>query len=191
MARDKGRARPCSDEERIDVDLLASVASGHMDALRLLQRRHAAWLRARLARRCSDSDLVDDALQDTFVALWQRAGEYDAEKGHAAAWLWSIAIRRLISRLRAVDGRWISAGWEPDANDALTLSAEDALLVGVEHGDVGGALRRLAPELRAVIQATVVDGLTVLEAAHILGIPPGTVKSRARRARLLLREYLS
>ena len=69
-------------------------------------------------------------------------------------------------------------------------SAEDELLVAIEHGPVGDALRTLSPELRQVLQATVVDGLSTREAAHLLGIPPGTVKSRARVAKARLREQL-
>jgi RNA polymerase sigma-70 factor (ECF subfamily) len=52
-------------------------------------------------------------------------------------------------------------------------------------------LIRLSPELRAVLQATVIDGLTTREAAVLLGIPPGTVKTRALRARKQLREELA
>jgi RNA polymerase sigma-70 factor (ECF subfamily) len=71
------------------------------------------------------------------------------------------------------------------------VSAEDEVLVGVEHGDLGTALGRLSPELRAVVQATVLDGLTTKEAAALLGIPQGTVKTRAARARRELREALA
>ncbi|MYS40792.1 RNA polymerase subunit sigma-24, partial [Streptomyces sp. SID5998] len=70
-------------------------------------------------------------------------------------------------------------------------SAEERVLAGVEHGDLAGALIRLSPELRAVLQATVIDGLTTREAAVLLGIPPGTVKTRAMRARKQLREALA
>jgi RNA polymerase sigma-70 factor (ECF subfamily) len=68
---------------------------------------------------------------------------------------------------------------------------EDEVLIGVEHGDLGTALGRLSPELRAVVQATVLDGLTTREAATLLGIPQGTVKTRAARARRELREALA
>jgi RNA polymerase sigma-70 factor (ECF subfamily) len=61
----------------------------------------------------------------------------------------------------------------------------------VQHGDLGGALERLSPELRAVIQATILDGLTTREASTLLGIPAGTVKTRAMRARMLLRQELA
>lgn len=62
---------------------------------------------------------------------------------------------------------------------------------GLEYGDVGTALGRLGPELREVLRATVVDGLTTREAATLLGIPEGTVKSRALRARRELRAALA
>jgi RNA polymerase sigma factor (sigma-70 family) len=55
---------------------------------------------------------------------------------------------------------------------------------------VGDALRSLSPELRQVLLATVVDGLSTKEAAHLLGIPQGTVKSRVRVAKARLREQL-
>ncbi len=71
------------------------------------------------------------------------------------------------------------------------LSAEDELLVAVEHGDVGLALGRLSPELRMVVQATLLDGLTCQEAGRLLGIPSGTVKTRMMRAKREMREALT
>jgi RNA polymerase sigma-70 factor (ECF subfamily) len=65
------------------------------------------------------------------------------------------------------------------------------VLLGVEHGDLAAAMDGLSPELRAVLRATVLDGLTTREAAVLLGIPQGTVKSRMRRARRELREALA
>ena len=65
------------------------------------------------------------------------------------------------------------------------------MLEGIEHGELAGALRALSPELRAVVQATVLDGLTTREAAQLLGIPSGTVKTRMMRARRELRGALA
>jgi RNA polymerase sigma-70 factor, ECF subfamily len=65
------------------------------------------------------------------------------------------------------------------------------VLDGVLGDPMDAALRRLSPELRQVLQAMVLDGLTVRETAVLLGIPEGTVKTRARRARIALREALS
>jgi RNA polymerase sigma-70 factor (ECF subfamily) len=175
-----------------DAELLTAIDQERLDALRLLHERHAPWLKARLSRRCADPDAVDTAIQDTFVAVWRgAAARYRARDADAGAWLWTIAIRKLVSVLRSRGTRWISDGQELAEDGARTNSAEDLVLLGVEHGDLGAALARLSPELRAVIQATALDGLTVREAAKLLGIPPGTVKTRAMRARAQLREQLA
>src|SRR6266496_4653567 len=132
----------------------------------------------RLARRCADQGLVDEVVQDTFVAVWRGAGRYRGQ-GEVAAWLWGVAIRRLIDQLRSRKPAGVPlvvvSGGEP--------SAEDRVLLGVEYGDLGGALDRISPELRAVVQATILDGLTMREAGRLLGIPAGTVKTRMMRAR--------
>ncbi len=170
-----------------DQELLAAVADGDRAALRELHDRHVVWLTARLRRRCSDPDVVAEAVQDTFLAAWKGASRWDG-RGEPAAWLWGIAIRRLIGVLRT-RGRWsrTTALAEPD----VVVAAEDQVLIGVEHGDLAGALRDLSPELRAVVQATVLDGLTTREAARLLGIPSGTVKTRMMRARTQLRGALA
>ncbi len=175
---------------RTDQELLAAVADGDRGALRELHDRHVAWVTARLRRRCGDSDAVAEAVQDTFVAIWKGAGRWDG-RGEPAAWIWGIAIRRLIGVLRA-RGRWSRIRSVTETADPeIVVAAEDQVLLGVEHGDLAGALRNLSPELRAVVQATVLDGLTTREAAHLLGIPSGTVKTRMMRARAELRGALA
>ena len=171
---------------RADGDdmLLAAVARGDREALAELYRRHAPWLMLRLSRRCADPGMVEEVVQDTFVAVWRGASGYRGS-GEIPAWIWGIGIRRLISGLRR---RPLVRG---TSADETMVSAEDEVLVGVEHGDLGSALARLSPELRAVVQATVLDGLTTREAATLLGIPQGTVKTRAARARRELREALA
>jgi len=172
--------------ERSDEDLLAAVADGDRRALRVLYERHAPWLTLRLARRCADPDAVDDAIQDTFVAVWRSADRYQGG-GAVGAWIWGIAIRRLIDALRRRPRR------EFQSSERLELvpSAEEQVLLGVEHGDLAGALDRLSPDLRAVVQATILDGLTTREAGRLLGIPAGTVKTRAMRARIQLRKEMA
>ena len=120
-----------------DETLLLAVADRDMGAFRTLYERHAGWLAVRLARRCNDRDLVADAVQDTFVAVWQRP-----------------------------------RGFRGD-------------------GDIGQALARLSPEMRAVIQAVVLDGLTAREAAQLLRVPVSSVKTRLYRARAHLRAALA
>lgn len=174
--------------ERTDAELVSAIAGGDRAALRELHERHAPWVIARLRRRCDDDDVVLEAVQDTFVAVWRGAGRWDG-RGEPAAWLWGIAIRRLIGVLRT-RGRWAPVV-PSTGDDARVVAAEDRVLEGVEHGDLAGALGRLSPELRAALQATVVDGLTAREAGQLLGIPTGTVKTRVMRAKHQLRGALA
>jgi len=173
---------------RTDVDLLGAVADGDRRALEVLYRRNAPWLVARLRRRCSDTGTVDEVLQDTFVAVWRGAGRYDG-RGEVGSWLWGIAVRRLVDAVRR-SPRALALPEVPERPD-LVGSAEEQVLLGLEHGELGPALDRLSPELGAVVRATVLDGLTTREAGRLLGIPPGTVKTRMMRARAQLREDLA
>jgi RNA polymerase sigma-70 factor (ECF subfamily) len=168
-----------------DAELLTAVAGGDEAALRTLYDRHAPWLTLRLAGRCASPQLVDEALQDTFLAVWRTAGAY-AARGEVGAWLWGIAIRRLIDRTRGERRRR-----RAPAADDVVASAEEQVLGGIEYGALACALATLSPELRAVVQATVLDGLTTREAGHLLGIPSGTVKTRMARAKRQLREALA
>ena len=175
--------------ERTDGDLLAAIADRDRSALRDLHARHAPWVTSRLRRRCSDSDVVADAVQDTFVAVWRSASSWEG-RGDPAAWLWGIAIRRLIGVLRS-RRRWGPAIEIAAEEHGLMIAAEEQVLLGIEHGDLAGALGGLSPELRAVVQATVLDGLTTREAGRLLGIPAGTVKTRMMRAKAELRAALA
>ena len=62
---------------RTDAELMAAVADGDRDALRSLHERHVAWITARLSRRCADRDIVAEAVQDTFVAVWRGAAKWE------------------------------------------------------------------------------------------------------------------
>lgn len=173
-------------DPRSDAELVAAVEDRDRGALHELFARHEPWLAMRLARRCADPAVVDTAVQDTFLAVWRKPTAWRGE-GEVAAWLWGIAVRSLLHQLRP----------RADVVDRLRRlrapmisSAEEEVLARVEHSDVGLAFSRLSPDLQAVVRATVLDGLTTREAAALLGIPSGTVKSRMSRARTELREAL-
>ena len=86
-------------------------------------------------------------MQDTFVAIWRKPESFGGT-GEVAAWIWGIGIRRLIDRLRRA--RPSSVLFAPRVPDDEP-SAEEQVLLGVEYGDLAGALHRLSPELRAAI----------------------------------------
>lgn len=174
---------------RDEEELVRLVARGDRAAFEQLYRRTSPWLAVRLRRRCSDDQIVAEVLQETYLAVWRAAGGFAgaAVDGSAVGWLWTIAARRLVDAFR----RRAREGAAPLAAEPVAPAAEDEALSDVVGDRVGTALGLLAPELRAVLQAMVVDGLTVRETAALLGVPEGTVKTRARRARLAMREALS
>jgi RNA polymerase sigma-70 factor (ECF subfamily) len=175
--------------ERDDAALLRGVSRGDEESLAVLYDRHAGWLTVRLTRRCAMPDVVDQAIQDTFLALWREAGSYRGS-GDVAAFIWGIGIRRLIDAIRRENEAARRLSWRM-AESPVVVSAEDQVLAGIEHGRLGQALARLSPELRGAIEATVLDGLTCAEAAVLLGVAEGTIKSRCHRARLALRAALA
>ena len=87
-----------------DLSLLQAVADGDERSLRLLFERHAPWIAVRLRHRCNDREVVEDVLSDTFVAVWRGARGYRGD-GDVAAWVWGIAAKRLVSRLRGRPAR--------------------------------------------------------------------------------------
>lgn len=172
-------------------ELLRRIARGDRRAFDELYRRTSPWLTARLRRRCADDDMVAEVLQDTYLAVWRSAGSQaqDAAKGSAVGWLWTIAARRLVDAFRARARR----ERVPAVQTAATVApaAEDEALAGRMNADLEQALLALPANLRQVLRAMVLDGLTTRETSVLLGMPEGTVKTYARRARIALREALS
>jgi RNA polymerase sigma-70 factor, ECF subfamily len=165
--------------------LLRRVAREDRAAFEEFYRRTSPWLVLRLRRRCADEQLVAEVLQETYLSVWRGAGAFVGTT--AGGWLWTIAARRLVDAFRR-EGRNAQV---PPIAEEVAPPAEETALANALSGDVGEALSSLAPELRQVLRAMVLDGLSVRETSVLLGIPEGTVKTRARRARLAMREAMS
>ena len=168
-----------------DGALMALISSGDEAAFDELWRRHSPWLLLRLRRRAPEA--AADLLQETFLAAWRNAHSFTGTD--AAGWLWTIAARRLVdARRRAAS---IPTPVEEPTTTTGAASAEDEVLVATYDPRLELALTQLSPDLLAALQATVVDGLSTREAALLLGIAEGTVKSRTSRARAFLRTRLA
>jgi RNA polymerase sigma-70 factor, ECF subfamily len=174
-----------------DDELVARVAADDDTALRELFGRHAPWLAVRLRALLPAAD-VEDVLQETFLAAWRGAGGYRPQ-GSCGGWLWGIARRQaaLLLRRRGPAERTgtalaaVLAAGQPDAPDpAETALARAELEVAVAALGPDGS-----PE-REVWRLMYEQDRPVAEVAELLGVPPGTVKSRAHRARRLLRAAL-
>lgn len=194
-----------------DARLVSEVVAGSEDALAALYDRHAGAVYAASCRLTADRQLAEDVVQETFLALWNRAEQFDPTRGSLAVWLLTIARNRMVDRLPAAGRRPtimpVSAARHGDETDAATLERV------ARHGDVvGGADLGPGPERalasaefrdalrealggmpgpeRQVLILAYRDELSQSEIAERLGLPLGTVKTRTRRGLLKLRGVL-
>ncbi len=166
-----------------DDELIAAVAGGDDAALRELFSRHAPWLAARL-RAVLPAAEVEDALQETFLAVWQGAGGF-RPAGAAGGWLWGIARRQaaLLLRRRGPAAVVLPAECMPIGQ------AGDPAEAALARADLAEAVTALGPAgglEREVWRLRYLEDRPVAEVAELLGVPAGTVKSRAHRARRVL-----
>ncbi len=206
--RDERQRRDAADLE--DAALVARVRHGSADALSTLYDRHAGGVFAAVVRATNDRAVADDVVQDTFLALWDRAELFDPNRGSLHAWLLTIARNRSIDHLRAARRRPTSAfsafddAVPDDASAAEWLTAvgrpvamaapePDPQLVAARRDTnawVLDGLAALGPRERCVLLLAYAEGLTQSEIAERLGLPLGTVKTRTRRALARLRDRL-
>jgi RNA polymerase sigma-70 factor (ECF subfamily) len=168
-----------------DDELIASLAGGDDTALRQLFDRHAPWLAARLRKALPSQD-VEDVLQETFLAVWKNARTYQP-RGAPAAWLWVIARNQAALLLRQRGQPAV-----PLMDDAPRIEdpAEAALIKADLETAAAAALGPPGAPERDVWRLLYLEDRPVAEVAELMGIPEGTVKSRAHRARRLLRAAL-
>ena len=179
-----------------DDELITSLAGGDDAALRQLFDRHAPWLAARL-RRALPPDDVEDVLQETFLAVWKNAGTYQP-RGTPAAWLWGIARNQAALLLRKRGPATRALLDEPALDEALLgavrLASDPAEAAAARTDLDAAAAAALGPQGcpdREVWRLMYEEDRPVAEVATLLGVPVGTVKSRAHRARRLLRAALN
>ena len=195
-----------------EAALVRAVASGSEEALAALYDRHADGIHAVALRLTGDRQVAEEVVQETFLALWNRAELYDPGVASLGTWLRSIARHRAVDRLRAA-GRRPSLVSLPDGSEDGDRAGASAIeRLDPDLAVHGGAARDLSPEasaeaadVRAAVASAIADmpdhertvillayreELSQTEIAERLGWPLGTVKTRTRRALARLRAAL-
>ena len=168
-----------------DEELVAAVAAGDDTALRELFCRHAPWLAARLRSVLRAVD-VEDVVQETFIGVWRGAAGYRPD-GPVGGWIWGIARRQAALLLRR---RGPAALDLPAVGPVDARHAGDPAETVLSRAVIAEAVAALGPDgspEREAWRLMYVEDRPVAEVAELLGVPVGTVKSRAHRARRLLR----
>ena len=157
--------------------------------VRTLYDEHGRYLVAYAARLTGDRQLAEDIVQETLLRAWRHAHRLTDEQGSVRGWLLTVTRNIATDKARARKARPPEVEEGPDVHDVRSVRdhAEDVANSLV----VADALRTLSPEHRAALVETYYQGRTMTEAARVLGIPPGTVKSRVHYALQQLRVTLA
>jgi RNA polymerase sigma-70 factor (ECF subfamily) len=191
-----------------DAELMIAVVGRDERAFAALYDRHVGVVHGSVARFLGDPSLAEELVQETFLALWERAPQYEMTAGTVLGWMLGIARNKSIDRLRAMGRRpRVVSSWMPDTDDrgddperylvagtVVGLSPEaDPEQTAAERwvGSIVRATLAAMPSTdRRVLELAYDEGLSQREIADRLGWPLGTVKSRTRRALAALRSTL-
>ena len=169
---------PDTDDD--DRALLAAHAAGDRDAFGRLVTRHQERLWAVAVRTLGDREEAADALQDALLSAYRAAGSYRGE-ARVTTWLHRIVVNACLDRVRRRAVRaTVPLPDQERADPRDELAARETAL------EVEAALAGLPVDQRTALVLVDVQGLPVAEAAAVLGVPTGTVKSRCSRGRARL-----
>jgi RNA polymerase sigma-70 factor (ECF subfamily) len=159
-----------------DGDLIRRVARRDANAFEALYHRFARPVFGLALRRLGDRMRAEDAVQETFAAVWRSARTYKPDRGAGAPWLYAVARNAIVDRSRS---RTEPPGEVPDIA-STELGPDERAEASYVSWRVHRALESLSPNERDVIELAYYGGLSQSEVADFLGIPLGTVKTRTR-----------
>jgi len=175
-----------------DVELVQRVRKGEEEALQQLHRRYAPLV-FHLACRSLDRAAAEEIVQDTFLAVWRRAADFDPARGSFRTWLLSIGHHRMLDELRSRSRRPQTS--VEQLLDPATLFTEEphpdeTLWQEYQRDAVSEALAALPEPQRAALRLAFFADLTHEEVAKALKVPLGTAKTRIRTGLRLLERHL-
>lgn len=170
-----------------DRALVAAHVAGDPEAFGELVRRHRDRLWAVALRTTSDPEEAADALQDAFISAYRNAASYRGEAA-VTTWLHRVVVNACLDRMRRRKARPTVhiPDDEPDTGARAVPDPRDEMDRLELRMEIDKALRALPVDQRSAIVLVDVEGLSVSEAAEVLGVPEGTVKSRCSRGRAKL-----
>ncbi|MGO4617344.1 RNA polymerase sigma factor SigM [Nocardia sp. 2YAB30] len=174
-------------DECSDIELLQAHVRGQQHAFAELLRRHNDHLWQTALRTSYTREDAADSLQDALLSAHRRAASFRAE-AEVRSWLHAIVVNACLDRIRRNKTRRafsFTPETMPEPSDDRDEMAELEMSMIIDH-----ALFSLPPDQRTALVAIDLEGYSVSEAATMLGVPEGTIKSRCARARQRLKERL-
>jgi RNA polymerase sigma-70 factor (ECF subfamily) len=160
-----------------DGNLLQRIAEGDSAAFETLYHRFARPLFGLALRMLRDRSRAEDAVQETFAAIWRSAASYRPDRGPGAPWLYAVARNAIVDRARA---RGEATFADPPDAVAPDAGPDDRAESAYVSWRVPRAVQELPQHEREVLELAYWSGLSQSEVARFLDIPLGTVKTRTR-----------
>lgn len=180
-----------ADAADVDGRLLRLVAAGDEPAFRRLYDRHVRVSRHRALRVLAAPELVDDVVQLVFLDVWTFAARFDAERGTVRGWVLQLTHHKAVDAVRAQERHLARHAREQLLRDEPEqVSPHDLAVAVLDRDRLLRALTQLPRRQREVLGLCFFGQLSQQEAADVLGVPVGTVKSRTHTAVLRLRLLL-
>lgn len=172
-----------------DATLLADLKAGRPDAARALYDAYGPGIYAFVRRRTGDTQLSREIVQDVMTSVWRTAPRLDSGRGSLRAWVFQVARNATIDAGRR---RRIRPGLAPELGVVREPVSEVDDIESMFRGWlIRTALERLPDDHRAVVELVYFQQMKTSEAAQLLGVPEGTVKSRSYYALRNLRTALA
>lgn len=173
--------------ERDDLALIRAFQNGEIDALSLLLKRRRVWLYNIAKRTVSDPQIAEDGLQEALVQIWKGAKDFRGDS-QVTTWMYQIVTRCCIDVVRKENVRKAEAMPEDSENLIGSTTGFEGKVVDTLF--IHGALAELELAHREILDLIWLKELSHEEVSERLGIPIGTVKSRASRAQGRLKEVI-
>jgi len=173
-----------------EKDLVIALKQGDESAYSYLYDHYGAAIYGYILQMTSDTELAKDLLQDVFIKVFQKIGQYDEQKGHLYTWLIRVAHNTTIDKIRSKnykENRHTHAFDEKNAGDADNGTTTPS----VDHIGMDKVLVSLDETHKKVIDLAYFHGYTQNEIAEEMGMPIGTVKTQVRKALIQLRKLLN
>lgn len=174
-----------------EEELIAGLKAQNKEAFNYLYANYSNALHHVLWGIVKSDEIAEELLHDVFVKIWQKVKSYDSSKGRLYTWMLNVARNSAIDKVRS------KAYNKKQKTNSIDDSVSSYEFSGgsseqyVDHFGMERYFDQLKPEYKKLLQLAYFQGYTQAEIAEKEEIPLGTVKTRIRKALLMLREKLS
>ena len=173
----------------LEKDLVSLLKDKDERGFNLLYDNYSSALYGIVLKIVRDEAISQDVIQDTFIKIWNNIDKYDGQKGSLFTWMLNIGRNQAIDKIRSTD--YLSSKQSESVEDFVGIENERmSHFMDVDNLGLSDLVEKLKPEQKQVVETLYYQGFTQSEAAQKLGIPLGTIKTRAKSALLALKELL-